>query len=93
MITNSAATDSAPTNRNWRRARVGLGAAGIVAAFLAARQHLPILRTPPHLRTTWWPCPPPTRQPRSRPQSFSRRRRPHLPVNPTLSPFAACRAG
>lgn len=36
MITNSAATDSAPANRNWRRARVGLGAAGIVAAFLAA---------------------------------------------------------
>lgn len=36
MITNSAATDSATANHNWRRARIGLGAAGIVAAFLAA---------------------------------------------------------
>lgn len=36
MITNSAATNSATANQTWRRARIGLGAAGILAAFLAA---------------------------------------------------------
>lgn len=36
MITNSGATNSATANHTWRRARIGLGAAGILAAFLAA---------------------------------------------------------